>query len=62
MFNVTAEQALYDMSYINVVMYSKAMPLPGDRNEDKPLFDDSKDACNPDNFTDFTDEEEVVRV
>ncbi len=39
------------------------MPMPNDRDsEDKPLYDESKDACNPDNFKDFTDDEEVVRI
>lgn len=44
-------------------MYSRAMPMPGDKseNENRPLFDDSKDASIPENFNEFTDEEEVVR-
>lgn len=44
-------------------MYSRAMPMPGDKSEsdNAPLYDDSKDANNPANFNDFTDDEEVVR-
>nr|DAI22990.1 MAG TPA: hypothetical protein [Caudoviricetes sp.] len=44
-------------------MYSRAMPMPGDKSEgnDKPLYDSSKDANDPENFKDFTDDEEVVR-
>lgn len=51
------------MSYINAIMYSRTVPMPGDKDEDadKPLYDDSKDANNPDNFNDF-DDEEVVRI
>lgn len=37
-------------------MYSRVVPMPHDKNEDdKPLFDDSLDACNPDNFDKFTE-------
>lgn len=44
-------------------MYSRAMPMPGDMAENSiPLYDDSKDANNPENFTDFTDDEEAVRI
>lgn len=42
-------------------MYSRAMPMPGDvaEDSDKPLYDETKDANNPDNFEDF-DNEEIV--
>lgn len=36
-------------------MYSRAVPMPGDEADNSrnaPLYDDSKDACNPDNFKD----------
>lgn len=39
--------------------------MPDDNKDegDKPLFDDSKDACNPDNFKfDTFDDEEIVRI
>lgn len=38
--------------------------MPNDKGEDKPLYDDSKDANNPDNFSKFNDfdNEEIVRV
>ena len=63
-FGVSPEYALYEMSYVNAIMYSRAVPMPGDRDEaaDKPLYDDSKDANNPDNFKDFTADEEIVRI
>lgn len=37
--------------------------MPNDKSEkdNKPDFDESKDACNPANFDNF-DEEEVVRI
>lgn len=43
-------------------MYSRTMPMPDDeKGEEKPSFDEKKDACNPDNFS-LTDDEEVVRI
>lgn len=62
-FNVTPEYALYEMSYQNAIMYARAVPMPYDKSEDadKPLFDESLDACNPANFEDF-DNEEIVRA
>lgn len=66
MFGMTAKEALYDISYKNAIMYSRAMPMPNDETEDEnqPLFDESLDANNPDNFNKFNDfeNEEVVRV
>ena len=65
MFGLTAREALYDISYKNAIMYSRAMPMPNDETEDdKPLFDESLDANNPDNFNKFNDfeDEEVVRA
>lgn len=46
------------MSYLNALMYSRAMPMPGDESEtaDAPLYDDALDANNPDNFDKFTEE------
>lgn len=36
--------------------------MPDDeKDEDAPLFDESKDMNNPDNFEDF-DNEEIVRI
>ena len=65
MFGMTAKEALYDISYKNAIMYSRAMPMPNDETEDdQPLFDDSLDANNPDNFNKFNDfeDEEIVRA
>ena len=65
MFGLTAREALYDISYKNAIMYSRAMPMPNDETEDdKPLFDESLDANNPDNFNKFNDfeDEEVVKA
>ena len=61
---MTDKQALYDISYKNAIMYSRAMPMPNDKSEDKPIYDDSLDANNPDNFNKFNDfdEEEIVRL
>jgi hypothetical protein len=65
MFGMTDKEALYDISYKNAIMYSRAMPMPNDETEDDaPLYDDSLDANNPDNFNKFNDfeDEEVVRA
>lgn len=64
-FGKDERYALYDISYTNAVMYSRAVPLMGDESEDgKPDFDESLDANNPDNFGKFSDfdEEEIVRA
>ena len=46
------------MSYLNALMYSRAMPMPGDVSEtsDRPLYDDALDANNPQNFDKFNEE------
>lgn len=63
-FGVSPKYALYDISYVNALMYSHAVPMPYDKNDnednDKPLYDDSKDANNPNNFNDFIEDEESV--
>ena len=60
------KEALYNISYTNAVMYSRAVPLVGDESEDDaPEFDESLDANNPDNFdkfSNFEDEEIVVKA
>lgn len=64
-FGITEKQALYDISYTNAIIYSKSVPMYGDKpdnmNEDAPIYDETKDANNPDFFNDFEDEE-VIRV
>ena len=42
-------------------MYTSALPMPYDKSDDRPAFDESLDACNPTNFEDF-DNEEIVRA
>lgn len=36
--------------------------MPGDEKEpdNAPVYDDTKDACNPENFSDETFEDEIV--
>lgn len=60
---VSIDYALNDISYVNAVMYSRATPMYGDgeRSEDAPLYDDSKDANVIGRFDDFDDDEIVVR-
>ena len=38
-------------------MYSRVVPMPHDKSDEdeKPFFDESLDACNPDNFDKFTE-------
>lgn len=63
-FGKDEKYALYEISYTNAVMYSRAVPLSGDiaDNDGKPLYDDSLDANNPANFTDDDIEEEIIRI
>lgn len=46
------------------MMYARSNPMPGDEKGDSdtaPLYDDRKDACNPDNFKDEEfDEDEII--
>lgn len=60
-FGTTPDFALYDISYTNAILYGRAMPQYGDKDEDNG-FDETKDACNPSNFKDFTADFEVVRI
>lgn len=60
---VNEKYVLYDMSYVNALMYSKVVPMYGDKSEaeNQPPFDASLDANDTDKFNDF-EEEEIVRV
>lgn len=59
---ISLHDALYEISYQNAILYSRATPLPDDEREsDAPRFDASKDANNPDLYTDL-DDEEIVRI
>lgn len=62
-FGITAHEALYDISYVNAVMYSKTVPMYDDEQteENKLLYDDALDANDTSKFNDFEDEE-IVRV
>ncbi len=59
----TPDYALYEMSYANVTLYSRATPTYEDIKESKgkKKFDESLDANNPDNFN-MQGEEEIVRI
>ena len=60
---MSEKYALYEISFTNALMYSRAVPMPGDEKEpDRPLFDASKDACNPENFKNeqFDEEDEII--
>ena len=61
----TPDYALYEMSYANVILYSRATPTYDDikesRESKKKKFDKSLDANNPDNFH-LSKEIEVVRI
>lgn len=43
-------------------MYSRSVPMPGDSKADdnNPIYDDSKDACNPNNFKEDDFEDEII--
>jgi hypothetical protein len=61
---VTPDYALHEISFTNALLYSRAVPMPGDTEEksDAPLYDDSLDANNPANFEDFEDEIDVTEI
>lgn len=63
-FGVTPDYALHEISFTNALLYTRAVPMPGDEDDkaDAPLYDDTKDANNPDNFEDFEDEQEVTNI
>lgn len=65
-FGVTPEYALHGISYANVVLYSHSIPIPGEdsdnkNNDDAPLYDDSKDACQDIDLTGI-DEETIEQL
>lgn len=56
--NTTIEFVLYDISYQNAMMYSRANPLPYDKpDEGSVLFDKSKDQNDPAVFSQTTEED-----
>lgn len=63
-FGVSPDYALHEISYTNALLYARAVPMPGDVEDksDAPLYDDTKDANNPDNFEDFEDEIDVTEI
>lgn len=65
---VSEKYALYDISFLNALMYSYVIPIAGgsvnkqQEGDDAPLFDESKDACDPANFKNSDlEEEKAVR-
>nr|DAI42387.1 MAG TPA: hypothetical protein [Caudoviricetes sp.] len=42
-------------------MFSRSIPMYGDKPEDKPVYDDSKDANIVGRFDDFEEDEIIVR-
>lgn len=48
------------MSFQNAIMYSRVVPMPGNTKDNAPLYDESKDACNPDNFKNEDFYEEII--
>lgn len=61
---MTTKQILYDISYMNAIMYSRTVPVyesKTEEKEDKLPYDDALDANDVSKFNDFEDEE-IVRV
>ncbi|MCM1217648.1 MAG: hypothetical protein NC548_24415 [Lachnospiraceae bacterium] len=58
-FGVSPDYALHEISFTNALLYSRAVPMPGDEADsaDRPLYDDAFDANNPDNFGKFDDDD-----
>ena len=61
-FGTTPEYALHEISYTNAIMFSRAVPLPGDDSDDEnaPLFDASKDACEDIDLESTEHETEII--
>ena len=60
---MSEKYALYEISYANTILYSRATPMPFDgEDENEPLFSEKLDACNPDNFEDFEGEQVVKKI
>jgi hypothetical protein len=58
-YRLAPDYILYQMSYINVALYSSVLPSYDEKKkENEQDFDESKDANDPDNFT--NDETEMV--
>lgn len=60
---MSEKYALYEISYANALLYSRAVPMPddGDTDDAPPLYDESKDANDPNKFT-LDNDEEIVRI
>lgn len=63
-FGVSPDYALHSISFTNALLYSRAVPMPGDVSDkaDAPLYDGSKDANDPKNFEAFNDEIEIKHI
>lgn len=55
--NVSPDYILYDISYENVIIYTRATPQYDDEKQE---WDERLDANNPNNFNNDSDEEEFV--
>lgn len=55
--NVSPNYVLYEMSYENLLLYSKATPCYDDEKDE---WDEALDANNPNNFKDSNNEEIFV--
>lgn len=62
---LTPDYVLHEMSYTNIMMYSSVLPSYEDyknsKQSDRPKFDASKDANNPDLFNNSDQDEVVVK-
>lgn len=58
MLHCSPDVVIYEMSFANLALYSAAMPRFDDKKEE---WDDKLDACNPENFKSFNDDEIFVR-
>ena len=65
MLKITPQEAIHDISYVNIIMYSRAMQTYEPKEKDKanePEWDESKDMCNPANFANEDFEETIVKA
>lgn len=60
--NVNEKYILHDISFINALLYSRSVPVPGDTDDDTDTmpYDAKRDACDPNNFEDI--EEQIIKA
>lgn len=60
-FETTPEYVLYEISYVNLIMYASSVPSFDDEKKEDDSWDERLNWDNPDNFTDSdTDTDDTI--